>query len=240
MSDTVNDEFDPVPPTTARVAARAMVLAAVSCRGIIEKDAGKSGAEELRQRIFPWLERIGVASELEPDEFKLISTPLGQLNRKKATNASWRSEGMVVLAWALHCAKRPTVHLQCDPSDIANEMGFLDDREKTPVLSPFLRDAIEIEKWADTYLTLHWRLRLITSDPGPKDFLSCVAGVAWGTLRLDELELMNRDIAIEGVPIDQLDFSTYRTMLSIVQERHQAFNWLLGLESVYSAVTTDT
>jgi hypothetical protein len=119
-------------------------------------------------------------------------------------------------------------------------MGFLEDRENTPLHDPRLRDIAEIEKWADMYLTLHWRLRLLESDPGPKDFVSCVARCNWGPLRLDELELVDNDIAIDGVRIDKLDYNKYRQTLSIVQERHQAFNWLLGLDPVYSAVTTDT
>jgi hypothetical protein len=236
----MEDEFTPIPPTAERVAARAMVLSAVSCRGAIEKDAGKPGAEELRQQILPWLEQIGAADELEPAEKTLISTPLGELDRKRSMNASWQSEGMHVLAWALHCAKLHPVHIQCDPAEIANEMGFLGDRDRTPMQSPIMRKTVEIEKWADTYLTLHWRLRLLESDPGPKDFVSCVAACTWGPLRLDQLELVNNDIAIDGVLIDQLDFNKYRTILSIVQERHQAFNWLLGFEQLYSQVTTDT
>jgi hypothetical protein len=42
------------------------------------------------------------------------------------------------------------------------------------------------------------------------------------------------------VRIDNLEYSKYREILSIAQERHQAFNWLLGFEDLYSQVTTDT
>jgi hypothetical protein len=52
--------------------------------------------------------------------------------------------------------------------------------------------------------------------------------------------LIDNDISVGGIRIDQREYNKYRETLSIVQERHQAFKWLLGLESVYSAVTTDT
>jgi hypothetical protein len=240
MAEILDEDVDPIPPTAERVAARAMVLAAVSCRGAIEKDAGKAGAEKLRQRILPWLESIGAASELEPAETALIATPLGLLDQKARFNASWQSEGMAVLAWALHCAELPLIHAQCEPADTANAMGFLDERENTPMDNPVLRNEDEIGEWTDTYMTLHWRLRLISSHPGPMDYVSCVDATTWYPLRLDDLELVDNDIAIDGVRIDKLDYDKYRQTLSIAQERHQAFNWLVGFEQLYSQVTTDT
>jgi hypothetical protein len=58
--------------------------------------------------------------------------------------------------------------------------------------------------------------------------------------RLDGLEIIDRDLGIEGVRIDRLEYDRFRQLLSIAQERHQAFNWLLGFEPIYSQVTTDT
>ncbi|MGA9070966.1 MAG: hypothetical protein WB424_11965, partial [Terracidiphilus sp.] len=72
------------------------------------------------------------------------------------------------------------------------------------------------------------------------DFVSYVTACNWGSLRLDQLDLIDNDIAVGGVRIDKLEYDKYRETLSIVQERHQAFNWLLGLEQLYSQVTTDT
>jgi len=240
MPDILDDDFVPTPPAPERVAARALVLATVSCRGLIEEDAGKSGAEELRQGLLPWLEAVGAADELEPSEIDLISTPLGDLDPKKGLDASWRSEGAVALAWVLGYAELPTVQAQCEPSDIANSMGFLDDRENTPMHSPRLRDAAEINRRRDTYLTLHWRLRQRSIDPAPMNLVAYVETCAWGPLRLDELEILDNDLAINGVRIDKLKDRKYHEVLSITQERHQALNWLEGFEQIYSQVTTDT
>jgi hypothetical protein len=236
----IDEDFSPTPPDHNRVAARALVLAAVSCRGLIEKDSEKAGAEELRQRVVAWLESVGAATELEPGESVLLSIPLGNLDRKATMDASWRSEGMVVLAWALHFAELPRFHAQCEPSDIANEMVFLDERQNTPLRSPRLRASDEIERWADIYLTLHWRLREFSQSPDSMDFVTYVSKCTWGPLRLDGLEIIDRDLGIEGVRIDRLEYDRFRQLLSIAQERHQAFNWLLGFEPIYSQVTTDT
>lgn len=239
LGDDIND-FALNPPDAARVAARAIALSAVTCRAFIESDAHKPGAEELRLKIIAWIEVIGVAAEMELAETALLSTPLGSLEAKRALDATWQSEGMVVLAWALRHAKLPPVHIQCEPSEVANAMGFLEDAAATALYNPSLRDSAEIEKWADIYLTLHWRLRQFSLRPQPIDFVEYVSKCNWGPLRLDTLEIFDRDLAINGVRIDKIDYAIFRQSLSIVQERHRAFNWLLGFETVYSQVTADT
>ena len=64
---------------------------------------------------------------------------------------------------------------------------------------------------------------------------------AWfGPLSLDGLDLCEKDLAIQGVPISQATAEQWRTVMSIAQEQHQAVNWLEGQEALYSEVTTDT
>ena len=240
MDETLEDEELPVPPTPSRVAARALVLASVSCRALIEKDAGEDGAEELRLQIVPWLEGLGVLDELETAELDLISVPLGALERKARLNASWKSEGMVVLAWALGFAELPPIQEQCEPSDVANGMGFLGERDETPLSSPRLVPEAEIQRWADSYLTLHWRLREFKRTATRMHFPDYTKKCGWGPLSVSDLEIVVDDLAVDGVRIDELDSGVLQNLISITQERHQAFNWLLGLEAVYSEVATDT
>ncbi len=237
---SATDDFSIAPPDASRVAARALVLSAVSCRGSIEKDAHNPEAEELRKKVVNWLDSVGASEELEPAEALLLSTPLGKLDQKTTMNATWQSEGMVALAWALDFADLPPVQLECEPSEIAACLGFLNDRHHTPLDCPRLRDWAEVETWADTYLTLHWRLRQFSVEPRPMDFVRYVSACTWGPLRLDHLQIVDSDLAIDGARIDKVEDAKYRRVLGITQERHQAFNWLLGFEPVYSQVTTDT
>ncbi len=237
---SADDDFCPLPPEPNRVATRALALAAVSCRGLIEKDAHDHGAEELRLKVVSWLGRVGAVEELEANEAALLATPLGKLDRKATTNATWQSEGIVVLAWALNLADLPPVHTECEPIEVANAMGFLEDRENTALQSPRLRDLTEIESWAETYLTLHWRLRQFSATPERIDFVKYVSACTWGSLRLEHLEILDDDLAINSVHIEKVAPDGFRRTLSITQERHQAFNWLLGFEQFYSQVTTDT
>jgi hypothetical protein len=228
------------PPTPERVAARALVLSAVSCRAFIEKDTCKSGAEQLRQDVLSWLDRIGLSPELDEREAALLSTPLGQLDKKTIVENSWYCEGMVVLAWVLGSVPLPPFYSECDPSNVANAMGFLADRAATVLNHPQMRDSNEISAFEETYLTLHWRLRQFSVEPGSMNFAAYVSSCKWGPLGLDRIELCDDDLAIEGIRIDRLEPVRFRKTLTIVQERHRAFNWLIGWESVYSQVTTDT
>ena len=239
ISEIPADET-PTPPTPDRVGARALVLSAVSCRALIEKDAGKPGAEQLRKNVIKWLKRIGVSDEMERSEAALLSTPLGKLDKKTTIDASWISEGMVVLAWVLGCVPLPPFYSECEPSDVANAMGFLGERENTVLQRLRLRDSGEVAVYEETYLTLHWRLRQFSTESRPMDFAAYVSSCKWGPLRLDQLELCEGDLAVAGVRIDRLDYALFRKTLSIVQQRHQAFNWLIGWDSIYSQVTTDT
>ena len=236
------EEDNLTPPEGDRVAARALVLAAVSCRGLIEneREADPQGAENLRQRFLPWLDSIGASGELEPTEAVLLSTPVGELDRQATIDATWRSEGLVVLAWALQYAGLPSLYVLCAPEGIFNSMGFLQRREQTPLAAPCLRNAEDLHYWADTYLTLHWRLRQFSLQPGPMDFVAFAAACKWATMRLNELEVKDKDLAINGVRIDSVDGSTMQDIVSITQERRIALDWLLGFEPLYSQVTTDT
>ena len=119
----MNTDWEPCAPDAGRVAARAMALAAVACRGLIENErhSDESGAEDVRQRIVTWIDNLGVNTEMEAAEATLLATPVGRLDRRTTIDATWRSEGLAVLAWALHRTTLPPVHSICEPVPIAPE-----------------------------------------------------------------------------------------------------------------------
>ena len=240
MNDDLEDEEELHPPSATRVARRALVLASIACRGSIESDAGKHGAEELGRSILPWLSEVGAESELEPRERELIDKPVGKLDRESAINGTWKSEGLVVLAWALRSCAMPSFCEQCDPPAVANAVGFLAPLNEKCIQAPVLRKLDEIEAWSNRYLTFHWRLRLLKSNPGPLDFVDCVDRVTWGPLSLNGFDLIENDISVDDTRIDLISETRRRELIGVTQERHQAFNWLLGFEELYSRVTTDT
>jgi Domain of unknown function (DUF4272) len=234
------DEDELALPDAARVAARALVLAAVTCRGMMESDEDRQQGEDRRRQMCRWLERIGVTAELEESEAVLIWTPLGQLDQQDMIDAIWRCEGMLVLAWSMGRADLLRHDEECDPFEVAENLGFLAERGETVLAGPSLRDSDDIARQTLACLTVHWRLRQYSLEPSAIDFASHVEHCNWGPLTISHLDLVDGDLGIGGERIDRAPEDRYRRTMSIAQERHQAFNWLVGAGSTYSHVRTDT
>jgi len=233
-------EQERVPPDAARVAARGLVLAVVTARGQIERDDDKARGEEHRRDICHWLDHLGVAREIEPSEHALIRAPVGSLDQQSMIDAVWRGEAIVPLAWSLGRAELPRYDEMCNSFDVAKRLGFLREGPNTALARPSLRPIADIAHWANTYLTLHWRLRQFSISHDRIPFADYVAWATWGPLTVAELDLIDGDLAVQGERIDRISRDQYDLATSIARERHQAFNWLLGFDPVYSLVRTPT
>jgi hypothetical protein len=88
-------------PSAERVARRALVLSLMLYRASLEKFSDEEKYEALHRRLPEWVERLGLASELEKEEHDFLRVPLGKADESVVRNAGWRNEGLGVLAWAL-------------------------------------------------------------------------------------------------------------------------------------------
>ena len=235
-----SSEADRILPDAACVAAGAMALAAISCRGMMELDDDKESAESRRLRLCDWLAHLDIADMFEEDEDLLIRTPVGHLDEHRTIDAVWRCEGLLVLAWSLGRTGLIAHDEDCDFREAVDSLGFMRSRSETVLRQPTLRDRTEIAHWTDTTLTIHWRLRQFTVDPVAIDFADWVARHNWGPLTLADVPLIEGDLAIGGKRIDRVPEDWRHHVLSIAQECHQAFNWLMGFDPVYSKVPTHT
>jgi hypothetical protein len=242
MVDTTPDSDEPltIAPSAERVAARALVLSAIVCRSAIEGDAGNPNAEAFRADVLSWIRGIGLAEEVESNELVLFECGLGELSNRQRIDASWRAEGLAVLAWALRRCELPVYDKRADPYPIAQALGFREIRRDTILAVPALRPPEEISNLADTLFTLHWRMRQYSLDRKPMKFAE-FANTAWfGPLSLAGVRLVSDDLEVRGVPVWDASEEDWREVLSIARERQQAANWLIGQESIYSEVTCDT
>lgn len=227
-------------PGARRVHERALALASIACRASLEQDAGDPEAESTCLRLRGWLDATGLQGALEPGEAELVATPLGQLTRTSAIDASWRAEGLYVLAWALDMQPQLAHDRLVDPVAAASAVGFLDHAPFTLEPVPQLRGERALDTFAARQLALHWRLRDWQLRPEPMDFAAFVRECTWASLDVDEGALLDGDLAIDGARIDQADDAMLQRCLSIAGERHQAANWLLGGDPLYSNVDTST
>ena len=174
-------------------------------------------------------------------ERQLIATPFGELAQKDRVNAGWLSEGLAILTWALGKTQLPNFDEQCDPQETANSLGFLAAREETVLHIPTLRPIEELKEYNEFIYNVHWRVRDYSIRPGPYDF-EALAWKAWGIPVLRHgLKIVDKDIALEGVPLSQVPEAAFRGLSSITRERHRASNWLVGYASEdFYEVPTDT
>ncbi len=95
------EEDELVPPEPSRVLRRAWALAATSWRALAETHEDAAEAERGVGRIRAWVAEVGLDDELEANERVAIDLQLGALEGQALVNASWRAEGLAVLAWGL-------------------------------------------------------------------------------------------------------------------------------------------
>ena len=151
-------------PSPERVAKRAMVLAALVCRGFLEVES-PAEVEELRASLLPWIDIVGARKEMEQHELVALTAPLGGLDVQAQINLAWAVEGLAVLAWAM---KRYELHPDdtlADPQSITNTMIFLHESAKALVDEPTLREREELEEMKAGCYTRLCKLKEFASNP---------------------------------------------------------------------------
>lgn len=148
-------------PDAARVARRALAMAAVSSRAFLEQmDPAVTDVELERVKLHAWVDAVQITDELEPEEWRVIQTRAGALDPGRAVDAAWRFEGLTVLAWALGRADVPPDHQLVEATTLFPSIGFLDfEASRRLVDEARLRPVAEIEELADRLAILLEQLR---------------------------------------------------------------------------------
>jgi len=235
-------EQPPSPPSACRVAARAIVLAAVVYRSGLEEHAHNPDAEQFRRHVLGWTEAVGLSSEVEQSEREYLQTPVGQADSQTKINGFWRGEGLAVLAWALKGCELPPYDQYVDLLTAADNVGFVHtDVAKRFLESASLRPSPEIDRLAAHLTIVHWRLRQFGLTPGPMDFQGYLRQhpgyrEAW----LDGLQFVEGDLAIGDVGVAAVARDRLESCQSTAMERQIAAYWLQGDNETYSDVGAPT
>jgi hypothetical protein len=235
------DEDEPEPPTPERVARRALALAAVTARALLEQDdPSEPWVAEFHRDTLAWVEAVGVGDELEPDEWEVIQRPSGRLDRRAQTDSTWRLEGLVVLAWALGRFELPPYDRLVHPQELVRSLGFPDaDAARRLLAAPSLRPRTELDALRKQLLGLHWRLRDFTLRPQAMDFRAFARDCWFGPLDLTPFRLKDGDLALGDYAIAEAPEDVFEPAYSATMERHLAINWLTT-GGVYSRTDTST
>lgn len=184
---------------------------------------------------------MDLVDEFEPEEWRLASTPLGELPMRERIRMSWRTESAVVLAWALQRYELQPYDQQASGPEVGEAIGFLDDDAAGDLIrAPELRSEDKLHWYANLALMVHWRLREFHRASQPIDFLTLARECRWAHMPIDDVELIEGDLALRRTAVSKLPKREFDECRSIAMERHHAANWLIGTEEVYSQVTCDT
>ncbi len=238
-----DDEIDVrEPPTAERIVRRAMVLTAVSYRGMLERDDPKDPeTHEAFQDLTQWLDAIDLWSEFEPEERSVVMAPIGKLPAQTMLDAIWRLEGLAVLAWALGVFNLPPHDELVAIWDLWNSLHIFEAEDALNLIrNPQLKPAHEIKALRQRLFALHWRLRNYRIHPGVMDFAEFARTAWFGPLRIEGIPLVKGDLALKGKRLDKANPDDFDAASSTATERHQAANWLLDGPVRYSEASTHT
>lgn len=228
-------------PSAARVARRAVALGIVTMRAILEQEAGEPSAGETHRHLIDWLREVHLEDELEPDESEVVHRRVGRLGSQQQINATWRLEGLVVLAWSLGRFEIPPHDQLVDTNALWESLGIFEtDVANALMANPVLRTREEINTLRNRLFAIHWRLRNFGLRPQVMDFSEYARTCSFGPLDLTGLPLVKGDLAINGKRLDRAPKELLGTARSAAQERHQAANWLLEGPERYSDASTAT
>jgi len=225
----------------ARVVRRSQVLAAVACRGNIECGAGDSEAEEIHTRLLNWLTGMALWPYVEAGEKTLLQAPLGDLDRQDVIRATWRAEGLAILAWASKEFEFPRHDQKVDPSAVAEAVWFLNEDAGEWVTLAKLRSVARRKAAREVLYAIHVRLRDFLRNGGETDFMNWVQPFWLDLLRIDTSDLIiNGDLAIDGRPIREVENERIQEVSWITHQRHQAIIWLVERYPNYAETPVDT
>jgi hypothetical protein len=220
---------------------RALVLAALVCRGNIEPGAEDAEAISLHARILDWATFLNLEEELESDELRILQAPLGTLSPREVSESTWAIEGLAILSWALNLRDLPKHDEKVDPFGVTDSVCFLSDEAAELVASARLRSPAEFQAYREVAYAVHCRLRDFVRNRNAKDFATWVEKAWLEGLQIDPAHLIvGGDLGVGGAPILDAEANRVQACEWITFQRHRAIIWLLGDSPVYSKTPVDT
>lgn len=233
---------------------RALCLGALVMRGEFERvvqdldsSAVREAHEDLTRELERWLVGTGLDRAQSGEERRVFAQRLGCWLRQDVVDASWRTEALGVLVWAVgRLPSLPAWDTQFDQQAVIVPLGLLGN---SPLLteSP-LRPQEEIEAARDVAELWHWRARTTQLQqrpgvelPAGQTFEEIISMSARGALEAGDIAgVIDDDFPAFGKAYHALDRDEYAIATSIAQERHFALNWLCGYSRDWDETPTDT
>jgi hypothetical protein len=199
-----------------------------------------------------FLRRHGLLDEVRPAERALLLDH-GEPSQAQLTEASWRSEALVALRWAIGDRESLDVGGQVSLMQAVPDVDT-DDEVRAMLATAALRPEEELRRALELWFVVWWRLRLRRHDVDRVDLRRWVTGSPYlRRLTADDLPLIDDDLSLDGPVMrcaaDELDvhrddgwtgrvpirdctpemLTAGEHVLRVAEERLRALRWLFGL-----------
>lgn len=229
-------EFRLPTPAPARIARRALVLAALACRGELEAHADDPEAQAIAATVRAWLSAGGLIEAFEAPERALFDPPLGALAPGGDAAAALCGEGAAVLAWSLALGELPAIDVAVDAGAVAATLGWLDPEIQLAFDAMRLRPRTDLLLLAEALEVAHWRL----ADGRAASLAQFAAGRIRAAGNAAPLPLApNGDLLIGGLPPAEAGEAAVAATIRRIHARRRALNWLLGQAADYASIRVD-
>jgi hypothetical protein len=228
------DEFSP--PSIAQIKMRLMVLWANSGRAFLELEFADDVemGEEIAGPLREWVSTV-LRAEATEAELARHQLPLGSWDEQTGRNDSWDREGSLVLQWGLGLIPVLTTwDTEMEASEALEDFfDFPNPQSWRPDLK--LRAFDELDALGMRYETCLWRSRRSEADIYTLKLMSRAHSI--GTISLAS----DGDLALsDGRSFASIDEQEAGHIVSIVQERLEACNWICGHEPNWDLLSPDT
>ncbi len=240
------DEIEIDLRSTRETAERLIVLGAVCRRAFLEmrpEGVEGDGADGERFDLASWLREEGVEAAATPRERRLLATPVGRLEPDVAAGASWQSEALLVLGWALRLVEElPPYDAVADPAALLAVVPAPWETTDAFRRDARLRDETEIAVERERAELWHWRAgmaNLLREAPAADraELLAAIAEVGReaATARL-VAHLVDGDFPVRGRAYRDIDPASLADLDAVAAERLAALNWLCGFGTSWDDV----
>jgi hypothetical protein len=209
----------------------------------MERTPEASATSAFRERLLGWLSGAGLVDEAEAQEWSLLTAGLGSWEKRQAIDASWKVEAAAVLAWALGLAELHRHDVRTEPAQVMRPLQFMSVEGTQRIVSAAtLRVDAELYHTYNRLWQIHWRLVDHGLNGHPVDLREMERRHDWwGQLDIPKAALSrDGDLVVGGRPLTKADPRETAACNSTAMERHHGAKWVIGTDSLYSAISTDT
>jgi hypothetical protein len=222
------------------VATRAVVLATVARRGIIDIVAADvDEAETARFDLASWA-TSHFAGEAEADELALLNAPHGSLSEDDLATCLDAGESLAALCWCLLTpAPLPEPDTTADFPTLLARVPQPWQAPETFISASLLRSEEEIATERERAEVWWWRASLEPDELEEQTTLEALETVAAEASTASLLDTVDADLAIRGQAFSRLGEDQRATVLAIAAARLRALNWVCGFGTTWATTPLD-